>query len=235
MTWGPLFRGHMAAAPVGSENLGERQSTTGSFKAAKVLLVEADPVLLLRLIASLGRKSAVALLGAVTTLPAATALLDVEEPDVILMDFAQPALDAVHFVRQAAVQWPRCKVLLFNASEGDPHALRCLDAGAAACLCGNASDEQILCAIAELHAEGAVSAFTPARAPGREDPASPLSGRETEIIRIVAKGLSFDAIAVVLGISPHTVVTHTKKIYRKLAVHSRGEAVFEAGQLGLLK
>ena len=38
----------------------------------------------------------------------------------------------------------------------------------------------------------------------------------------------------VLGISPHTVVTHVKKIYRKLAVHSRGEAVYEASQMGLL-
>jgi DNA-binding CsgD family transcriptional regulator len=38
----------------------------------------------------------------------------------------------------------------------------------------------------------------------------------------------------VLSISPHTVVTHVKKIYRKLAVHSRGEAVYEAGQMGLL-
>ena len=37
-----------------------------------------------------------------------------------------------------------------------------------------------------------------------------------------------------LGISPHTVVTHVKKIYRKLAVHSRGEAVYEASQMGLL-
>jgi DNA-binding CsgD family transcriptional regulator len=52
---------------------------------------------------------------------------------------------------------------------------------------------------------------------------------------MVAKGLSFDAIGAALNISPHTVVAHVKKIYRKLAVHSRGEAVFEAGQLGLLK
>jgi DNA-binding NarL/FixJ family response regulator len=50
----------------------------------------------------------------------------------------------------------------------------------------------------------------------------------------VAKGFSFEAVGEVLGISPHTVVTHVKKIYRKLAVHSRGEAVYEASQMGLL-
>jgi DNA-binding CsgD family transcriptional regulator len=63
---------------------------------------------------------------------------------------------------------------------------------------------------------------------------SPLSERETELLRLVAKGFSFDAVAEVLCISPHTVVTHVKNIYRKLAVHSRGEAVHEARQMGLL-
>jgi DNA-binding NarL/FixJ family response regulator len=63
---------------------------------------------------------------------------------------------------------------------------------------------------------------------------SPLSERETEILQLVAKGFSFDTVGEVLSISPHTVVAHVKKIYRKLAVHSRGEAVYEASQMGLL-
>ena len=61
-----------------------------------------------------------------------------------------------------------------------------------------------------------------------------LTPRETELLRLTAKGLSFDAIGQLLQISPHTVVAHVKKIYRKLAVHSRGEAVYEASQMGLL-
>jgi ATP/maltotriose-dependent transcriptional regulator MalT len=64
--------------------------------------------------------------------------------------------------------------------------------------------------------------------------ASPLSQRETEILQLVAKGFSFDTVGEVLAISPHTVVAHVKKIYRRLAVHSRGEAVYEASQMGLL-
>ncbi len=61
-----------------------------------------------------------------------------------------------------------------------------------------------------------------------------LTARETDILRLVAKGLSFGDVGGALDISPHTVVTHVKRIYRKLAVHSRGEAVFEARALGLL-
>ena len=67
-----------------------------------------------------------------------------------------------------------------------------------------------------------------------ENTGTPLTPRETELLRLTAKGLSFESIGEVMGISPHTVVAHVKKIYRKLAVHSRGEAVYEAGQLGLL-
>jgi len=62
----------------------------------------------------------------------------------------------------------------------------------------------------------------------------PLTEREAEILRLIGKGLSFAEVGGVLDISSHTVVAHLKKIYRKLSVHSRGEAVFEASRLGLL-
>ncbi|MEY2896305.1 MAG: hypothetical protein RL669_574 [Pseudomonadota bacterium] len=78
---------------------------------------------------------------------------------------------------------------------------------------------------------GVGNLFTPA---GPAEP-NPLSARETEILQLLAKGMSFNEIGEILGISPHTVTAHIKKIYRKLAVHSRGEAVYEATQMGLLK
>lgn len=65
-------------------------------------------------------------------------------------------------------------------------------------------------------------------------PTRPLTPREADILRLVAKGLQFAEIGAALDLSPHTVVAHVKKIYRKLSVHSRGEAVFEATQMGLL-
>lgn len=87
-------------------------------------------------------------------------------------------------------------------------------------------------------AAGAAGASSAASSPGTPAAApvapSPLSERETQILQLVAKGFSFDTVGEVLSISPHTVVTHVKKIYRKLAVHSRGEAVYEASQMGLL-
>ena len=66
-------------------------------------------------------------------------------------------------------------------------------------------------------------------------PNNPLSPRESEILELLAKGMSFSEISKTLQISCHTVTAHFKKIYRKLQVHSRGEAVYEASQLGILE
>jgi DNA-binding NarL/FixJ family response regulator len=87
---------------------------------------------------------------------------------------------------------------------------------------------------APARAAASVIAAEPAAPRLAPTPGSPLTDRETELLRLTAKGLSFDTISDLMGISPHTVVAHVRKIYRKLAVHSRGEAVYEATQLGIL-
>ena len=63
---------------------------------------------------------------------------------------------------------------------------------------------------------------------------SPLSPRESEVLDLLAMGMSFQEISKKLSISTHTVTAHIKKIYRKLHVHSRGEAVYEATKQGFL-
>jgi DNA-binding NarL/FixJ family response regulator len=62
-----------------------------------------------------------------------------------------------------------------------------------------------------------------------------LSQREQEVLELVVKGFTFHEIAGLLSLSPHTVGTFVRRIYRKLEVRSRGEAVFEALQLGIVK
>ncbi len=77
-----------------------------------------------------------------------------------------------------------------------------------------------------------------------EDPHAPaaqpadaprLSEREREVLGLIVKGFSYAEAARLTGTSPHTVTAHVRNIYRKLEVHSRGEAVYEALQLGLVK
>jgi DNA-binding NarL/FixJ family response regulator len=137
----------------------------------------------------------------------------------------------------------------------DEHVFASLEAGATGYLLKDAGAERIAASIHELHCGGSpispgiarrvlarfrepAAPAQPAAGQSAATPAphagSPLTERETELLRLTAKGLSFETISEVMGISPHTVVAHVKKIYRKLTVHSRGEAVYEANQLGLL-
>ena len=89
----------------------------------------------------------------------------------------------------------------------------------------------------------------PANAPqGKDSPTTPsltpplpivvddnrVSSRQRQVLSLLAKGFTDDEIAKLLKLSPHTVSTHVKKLYRKLGVHSRAEAVFEGGRSGLL-
>ena len=65
-------------------------------------------------------------------------------------------------------------------------------------------------------------------------PVNPLSDREVEALNLLSRGFTYVECADLLGISPHTIGTHVKNIYRKLEVTSRAEAVFEASSLGIL-
>ena len=62
-----------------------------------------------------------------------------------------------------------------------------------------------------------------------------LSAREQEVLRLIARGFSYAEIARLKNLSVHTVQSHIKNLYGKLAVHSKNEAVFEATRLGLLR
>ncbi|MDE2607509.1 MAG: response regulator transcription factor [Burkholderiales bacterium] len=220
--------------------------------ATSVLIVEDEPEFLRRFTHAVLADPELALAGSAGTARGAIAMLDAAPPDVVLLDLGLPDADGVEVIRHA-VSGPRpCEVLVVSVFDDDQHVLDSIEAGAAGYLLKDALPGSIAAGIRELRGGGApISpgiarrilarfrlALSPAQgaaAPPRTVPAaSPLTERETELLRLTAKGLSFDTIGQLMGISPHTVVAHVRKIYRKLAVHSRGEAVYEATQLGLL-
>ncbi|MEO8546209.1 MAG: response regulator transcription factor [Burkholderiaceae bacterium] len=222
----------------------------------RVLIVEDEPEFLRRFSEAVLADTGLRLLGAVSTGKAGRALLDSEPPDVMLVDLGLPDMNGIELIRHAAKHHPSCDALVVTMFADDQHVIGSLEAGATGYLLKDASSERIAAAVYEVHAGGSpispsiarrvlqrfrIAPVSAVAAPPSVSStrvaaaaAPPLSERETEILRLVAKGLSFDTVGELLGISPHTVVTHVKKIYRKLAVHSRGEAVYEAGQMGLL-
>jgi DNA-binding NarL/FixJ family response regulator len=215
-----------------------------------VLIVEDEPEFMRRFSNAVLADPGLNLVATVSTGRAAKAMLDAERPDVMLADLGLPDINGVEVIRYAAEHHPQCDVLVVTMFGDDQHVLESIEAGATGYLLKDAVAERIAASIHELRAGGSpispgiarrvLARFrvgsTPAPSPEASPAAtaSPLTERETELLRLTAKGLSFETIGQLMGISPHTVVAHVKKIYRKLAVHSRGEAVYEAGQLGLL-
>jgi DNA-binding NarL/FixJ family response regulator len=213
-----------------------------------VLIVEDEPEFMLRFSNAVLADPALNLVATVSTGRAGQAMLDAERPNVMLIDLGLPDMSGVEVIRYAAAHHPQCDVLVVTLFEDDQHVLASMEAGATGYLLKDAGAGFIAARIHELHAGGSpispgiarrvLARFRVAAAPAPHTNAasavSPLTERETELLRLIAKGLSFDDIGQAMRISPHTVVAHIKKIYRKLAVHSRGEAVYEAGQLGLL-
>ena len=225
----------------------------------QVLIVEDEPELLLKFATAVQSDPLLALSGAVPTGKAGMALLDALKPDVLLVDLGLPDISGIEVIRHSAMHHPNTDVLVVTMFGDDQHVLASIEAGATGYLLKDALADRICVSIHELRAGG--SPITPSIArkvlarfrlpvPVPIQPLGPgsnpksvanagsatavLTEREVDILRLVAKGLSFNEVGDSLSISPHTVVTHVKKIYRKLAVHSRGEAVFEAGQMGLL-
>jgi DNA-binding NarL/FixJ family response regulator len=173
-------------------------------------------------------------------------LLETSAADVLLVDLGLPDGSGLEVIRRTKARHPECEVMVVSAFGDEEHVVAAIAAGASGYLLKDALAEPFLGTIRELHGGG--SPISPsiariilnyARNPGAPpQPGLPgeceLAEREQEILSLVAKGFNFQEIGRLLGISNNTVKTHIYRIYRKLSVHSRGEAVFEAKRLGLL-
>ncbi len=219
----------------------------------RVLVVEDEPSFMQRFCDAIAAGPGLSLCGSASTVAEALDLVDTLSPDVILADLGLPDGNGVAVIRHAKAADSNCDVIVVTMFGDDGHVIDSIRAGATGYLLKDAMPRDIANSILQVRAGGSPISPAIARrvlqsfhilnsaAPAMGFPpietqvsASVLSERETEILRLVAKGLNFKEVGALLSISPHTVITHVKRIYQKLAVHSRGEAVYEASQLGLL-
>lgn len=215
----------------------------------KVLVVEDEPVFLRRFCEAVSAGPALTLCGSATTVADARALLGRTAPDVVLVDLGLPDGNGIDVIRHAMRGHPDCDVIVITMFGDDGHVIDSIRAGATGYLLKDALPRDIAGAILQVRGGGSpispaiarrvlqsLQHAGPAPTPADETEGcgAVLSRRETEVLRLVAKGLSFKEVGAALDISSHTVITHVKRVYQKLAVHSRGEAVYEASQMGLL-
>lgn len=210
-----------------------------------VLIVEDDPATRERLTGVVAATAGLSLAGAVGDRAAALALLarpDVA-PRVALVDLQLPDGSGIDVIRELRRCTPGADAMVISVFGDEAHVIAAIEAGATGYLLKDADADAIGASILRLIAgESPISAaiarhvLRRLQAPAEPPPAAPrLTPRETDVLRLIAKGLSYARIADTLQMSPNTVPSYVKQIYRKLEVNSRGEAVFEALQLGLLR
>jgi DNA-binding NarL/FixJ family response regulator len=207
-----------------------------------VALVEDDDEARKRLVASIRTDPSLRLAGEFRTGAEAIAGLAVEVPDVFLVDLGLPDMPGLEIVRRIASQHPSCDILVVTIFGDEESVIGALEAGARGYLLKGALERDIAIDIRHLRNGGSPLSPVIARqvlkrlVPGRSaQPAGALlTPRESEILNAIARGFSYAESANLLHISVQTVHTHLKNIYKKLAVHSKTEAVFEADRRRLL-
>lgn len=161
-------------------------------------------------------------------------------PDVVLMDlrFAGDgaSVDGVEAVRRLAVAAPGVPVVMLTSFSGRADVVRALEAGARGYVLKAGPPRELFRAVrgAAVGALGLASAVVGDLVGQVPDPERQLSGREVEVVRLLADGLSNRSIAEALFLSEATVKTHLVRVYRKLGVDNRAGAVSEAVRRGLL-
>ena len=168
--------------------------------------------------------------------PSAEAALEAipnEKPQVVLMDINLPGMNGVECVRRLKQQLPATQVVMLTVYEDTENIFNALAAGASGYLLKRTPSAEILDGIRQVLQGGSpmtahiarkvVQSFQ--RAPASPQPTEDLSPREREVLDCLSQGFLYKEIAEKLGISYETVHTYIRRIYEKLQVRTRTEAV----------
>lgn len=204
-------------------------------KKVRIALVEDNPKL---------RKSLSTLLNSTEDLQCVAACADGEEalrrlssaaPDIVLMDIHLPGMNGIECVARLAELLPQVRIVMLTAFESSDEIFDSLAAGAHGYLLKSTAPEQLLDSIREVAAGGSPISGSVARKIVdffRNKPPVPenkdmdvLAPREREVLKLLAEGCPYKQIAATMQVSVGTIRTYIERIYQKLHVHSRTEAV----------
>jgi DNA-binding NarL/FixJ family response regulator len=164
-------------------------------------------------------------------------------PDVVLMDIRMPVLDGIEATRRLVPQLDRARVVILTTFDLDDYAVDAFRVGASGFLLKTAPPARLVVAIRTVHAGDGLLAPASTRrlieqsarpaAPGPE--VQTLTARETDVLRLLARGLSNAEIAAQLVVEPSTVKSHVASLLAKLNLRDRVQAVVFAYENGLVR
>lgn len=188
----------------------------------------------------LGSAPGLRCVGAHATAEEALRRIPGENPDVVLMDINLTGMNGIECVSRLREKLPQIQVLMLTTYDNGDLIFDSLRAGASGYLLKNMPRDELVQALQQLRAGGAPMSLQIARKVIHyfHESAKPsenlrqLTARESEILKLLAKGYLYKEIAEHLGVSMSTVRTHISAVYEKLHVHSRTEAAMKlAGRI----
>jgi DNA-binding NarL/FixJ family response regulator len=200
----------------------------------RIALVEDDEKIRSNLIMLLEESKGFRCVGAYPDAETALKDMSYKSPEIVLMDINLPGMDGIECTYNLKAKMPKLQIVMLTVYEDTGKIFQALQAGAVGYLLKLTKPEEILTALKEVSFGGSpmsaqiarkvVQSFHRQQIKPSEDQA-PLTMREEQVLNLLSKGYLYKEIAVELSISSDTVHNHIRKIYEKLQVHSRTEAV----------
>jgi DNA-binding NarL/FixJ family response regulator len=171
-------------------------------------------------------------------------LVKTQRPDVVLMDIAMPGLNGLEAAARMARDFPDVRVIILSMHHNEEYVWRALKAGAAGYLLKKAATAELATALqrvalGEIYLSQEISARLPKSYPldgiaKRKSPLEQLTGRQREILQLIAEGQNTKQIGEILKVSPKTVEYHRMKLMNCLNVHDIPGLVRFALRVGLI-
>ncbi len=239
------MRGHLPGLPGCSGYFRERHNHTslpgirsqlylmGTTAPIRVSIVEDDAVIRETLQSLFTFEKEFDLLSAHSTAEDALLRLTDTCPDVMVMDINLPGVSGIDCVGRMSQRCGNTQFLMYTVHDDDHRVFEALKAGANGYILKGSTPDQLLDAVRELHAGGApMSTQVARRVVAHMRPSTPkagglevLSTRENEVLQLLAQGLLYKEIGQRLGITEGTIKQHIHRIYEKMHVQNRTEAV----------
>jgi DNA-binding NarL/FixJ family response regulator len=200
----------------------------------RVMAADDHPIVRAGLAAVIGEEPDLEFVGQAANGLEAVALYRAEQPDVVLMDLRMPLLGGVEAIRAIRAEFPLARIIALTTYEGDTDIHHALEAGAVGYLLKDMLPTAVVDAVRVVYrgqrmippaVAGRLAEYTP-----RVD----LTPREREVLEYVARGYSNNDIARAIGRTDETVKIHLKRVFEKLGVAGRTEAVVVALQRGII-
>ena len=208
----------------------------------RVFIVDDHPIVRRGIKDLLETEPGIEVLGEATNGQEAISGIATAQPDLILMDLVMPEMDGIEATRQIKARWPEVRVLVLTSFASDEKVFPAIKAGALGYLIKDTGPNELVRAIRQVHAGQVIlhpliaqklltEVSTPSEAPPTPEP---ITEREMDVLKLIARGLSNQEIAETLVISVATVYTHVSNILGKLHLASRTQAALYALRAGLV-